>query len=50
MLRNIIEDLLTLIVINFLAAKSLDIFFIEMLIVFRTTNIFLILKETFKRR
>ncbi len=50
MLRNIIKDLLTLLVINSFIIKSLDIFFVKMFITFRTANIFLMLKETFKRR
>jgi len=46
----IIRDYLILIVINFLAAKYLSIFFIETFIASKTANIFLILKETLKKR
>ncbi len=50
MLRNIIKNYLTLIVINFLTVKSLSVFSVKIFIAFRTVNIFLIFKETFKRR
>jgi len=45
-----IEDHLALTVISFLAVKSLNIFFIKILIIFRNTNIYLMLKEIFKRK
>jgi len=56
MLRNIIKDLiniknyLTSTIINFFVVKSLNIFSVKMLIAFRTVNIYLMLKEIFKRR
>ncbi len=45
-----IKDYLTLTVISFLIVKSLSIFFIKILITFRTANIYLMLKEIFKKR
>jgi len=50
MLRNIIKDYLTLIIINLFAVKSLSIFSVKIFIAFRTANIFLIFKEIFKKR
>jgi len=50
MSKNIIKDLLTLIMISFLAVKSLNVFFVETFIIFKTANIFLMLKETSERR
>jgi len=48
MSRNIIKDYFTLIVISFFIVKSLNIFFIKILIAFRITNIFLMLKRHLK--
>ncbi len=56
MLRNVIKDLmnienyLALTIINFFIVKFLSVFSIKMLITFRTANIYLMLKEIFKRR
>ncbi len=56
MLRNIIKDLIKIknhlasIIISFLIIKSLSIFFIEILITFKTANIYLTFKEILKRR